>query len=467
MQHMTLVFQPTPRSRPTLDQLLIEQQDPLFAELPQVAHARGIRRPLRTGTQDVKPRRRLAAARRASPWTRSRAAAPGLPSAASRRRSKPPSRPSIHNYLVDGKMHYARRAEPSIPAAFAGVVTGIGALHDFAPHSRSVKARPRLTSSITGNHFVLPGDFATIYDLQDAVQQRHQWHRTDDRRGGPNRPLHRQQSRSQRHARGHREWTATAVRCGDVPQSRWLARADSSNFQTVICSRHHRPGVVTTDVDEANLDVEWSGAIAPNANADVRDRDTAANNGDGAFGALQYAVDNIRFRRTSSASATGSANRRSTPPRESYLTMAGQQANAQGQTIVAPSGDSGAADCDSTLPATLGPRRRFPGEPSHCDLHGGNDVFRGLRQHQRPECGDSILGRVDERHHRPRRWPTFPRPHGTTRHRRYYTSLSPAVEASARFPPSLPGRPVQACPTTASATCPTFRSVRRPIMTAT
>ncbi len=79
---------------------------------------------------------------------------------------------SIHNYLVDGTLHYSPASEPSIPAAFAGVVTAIGGLHDFRPQPRSRARRinPRLTSSISGNHFLVPGDFGTIYNLPDYVQ---------------------------------------------------------------------------------------------------------------------------------------------------------------------------------------------------------------------------------------------------------------------------------------------------------
>src|ERR1700686_3914870 len=70
----------------------------------------------------------------------------------------------IHNYLVNDEIHIANATNPSVPAALADSVLHIGHLHDFAPKPRAI-ARPHLTSFVTGNHFVSPADFATIYDV--------------------------------------------------------------------------------------------------------------------------------------------------------------------------------------------------------------------------------------------------------------------------------------------------------------
>src|SRR5271165_1333482 len=71
----------------------------------------------------------------------------------------------IHNYVVGGKAHFAASTDISIPEAFSGVVAGVTGMHDFGPRPRNRIIRPRLTSSLTGNHFMVPGDFATIYNL--------------------------------------------------------------------------------------------------------------------------------------------------------------------------------------------------------------------------------------------------------------------------------------------------------------
>src|SRR5450759_1356654 len=85
-------------------------------------------------------------------------------------------RTQIHMYQVDGEMHYANSTEPSVPAAMQGVVQGIQVLHDFRLKAKSrnptklvVPANgmsPNNTSSSSGNHYLAPDDFATIFDIQ-------------------------------------------------------------------------------------------------------------------------------------------------------------------------------------------------------------------------------------------------------------------------------------------------------------
>ena len=73
-------------------------------------------------------------------------------------------RTEIHTYLVNVEIHIANSTDPSVPAAFADSIVAVGHLHDFAPKPRAT-ARPHLTSFVTGNHFVSPADFATIYNV--------------------------------------------------------------------------------------------------------------------------------------------------------------------------------------------------------------------------------------------------------------------------------------------------------------
>src|SRR5207249_3560197 len=96
------------------------------------------------------------------------------------------------------------------------------------------------------------------------------------------------------------------------------------------------------DETEADLDLEWSGAIAPNANIVYV---TVGNNPNfNVFNSLQYAINNNSAPVISISYGNCEANL----PRSFVLTMRqwAQQANAQGQTISGPSGDDGAADCD-------------------------------------------------------------------------------------------------------------------------
>src|SRR6202007_1827025 len=69
----------------------------------------------------------------------------------------------LHDYLVDGEIHFANATDPFVPSALADSDLAIQNLHNFQPKPR---VHPRFTSHITGEHFIAPGDFATIYDVQ-------------------------------------------------------------------------------------------------------------------------------------------------------------------------------------------------------------------------------------------------------------------------------------------------------------
>ena len=98
------------------------------------------------------------------------------------------------------------------------------------------------------------------------------------------------------------------------------------------------PGVVSDDIGEANLDVQWSGAVARNANI------IYVNSNNGAFDSMFYAIGNNVAPVISIS--YGDCEQHFSASDINSLTAIGNQANAQGQTIVGPSGDSGAADCD-------------------------------------------------------------------------------------------------------------------------
>src|SRR5262249_50372282 len=111
--------------------------------------------------------------------------------------------------------------------------------------------------------------------------------------------------------------------------------------EVVLVPGSSDPGTNNDDLGESDLDLEWSGAVARNAHL------IFVNSNDGAFDALQYTVDQ-NLTPVVSISYGGSEKTFSTQD-ISMLMALGQQAAAQGMTIVAASGDSGAADCDSNV----------------------------------------------------------------------------------------------------------------------
>ena len=126
----------------------------------------------------------------------------------------------------------------------------------------------------------------------------------------------------------------------DVVTFRNVSNLPPVNLQVVLVPGDQDPGVVSNDVDEANLDVEWSGAVARDASL------IYVNSQNALFSAIPYAIDqdlapviSISYGLCEAQLSSSEIN---------TLTTVTQQANAQGQTVVASSGDSGPADCDYT-----------------------------------------------------------------------------------------------------------------------
>ena len=222
---------------------------------------------------------------------------------------------SIHRFVLNGETHYANTTSPRLPTAFAGMVAGITSLNDFRPRAMSIA---HFTSSISGSHFLVPGDVGTIYNINslyssgidgtgEAIAVVGQTLLTPNDDGT--------------HA--------------DIDAFRTNAGLPAVNLQFV---KTGMPTYSKGDVDEANLDLEWSGAVAPKAQLIFVYSDNAL------FTSLPYIVTNnlapvisVSYGNCESAfSSTDIAT----------LTTILQQANTQGQTITAASGDSGAADCD-------------------------------------------------------------------------------------------------------------------------
>jgi subtilase family serine protease len=171
----------------------------------------------------------------------------------------------IHNFSLHGQTYYANATEPAVPAALAEVVLGFRGLDNYRlkPHSlfRHVGASragpgpnavrpyttdggepPNFTSGISGNTFLSPGDIAILYDLNPlysngingAGQTLAIMGQTDLYNGGS-------------------DITAFRTAAGLPP-----------NTPTIILDGSD-PGLTADDIAEASLDLEWSGAVAPNA----------------------------------------------------------------------------------------------------------------------------------------------------------------------------------------------------------
>jgi uncharacterized protein (TIGR03437 family) len=253
----------------------------------------------------------------------------------------------IHNYLVNGEVHYANASDPSVPAAFASVVKGIRGLNDFRmkPRLRAARLKVRYNSADCGEHCVAPDDFATIYNVAPLYS------------AGIN---------------GTGQKIAVAgqieVNLSDIEQFRSMFNLPANDPQLTLVPGSRNPGSNPNsgDLAESDLDLEWSGAVARNANiVFVYATDVMT--------AVAYAIDQ---KLAPVLSLSYGSCELETPASEynAFVDWA-QQANAQGMTWLAASGDDGAADCDDSQNPGLAVD--LPGSVPEVTSVGGTEFNEG------------------------------------------------------------------------------------------
>jgi len=253
----------------------------------------------------------------------------------------------IHEYVVNGETHFANASEPSIPAAFAGVIGQIRGLNNF--HARPAQRRPSFLPNYTtsrGSHYLAPDDWATIYDVTPLYA------------AGIN-------------GAGQTIVVAgqTQVNPSDVQTFRASYGLPANNPQLLLVPNSQDPGVSSDDVDEANLDLEWSGAVARNASiVFVYSSDVMQS--------IQYAIDQNLAPVISSSYGLCEQE---TPMSDANSFRAwAKQGNAQGITWFEASGDTGGADCgDSQNP---GLAVDTPGSVPEITAIGGTEFVEGSGQ---------------------------------------------------------------------------------------
>lgn len=241
-------------------------------------------------------------------------------------------RTEMHHYLVDGELHFANATDLSVPAAFAGTVLGIGNLSDFRAKPRGVASSDQPSAHYTDSssppiHYLAPADFATIYDL------------------GPLYTAGFDGTGQTIAIVGQTAIYTTAPDPADIDNFRTAAglpATTSTNFQQTLVPLSGTAVVDPAALPEADLDLEWAEAVAPNVNLNYVYVGNASNFN--AFDALKYAIDNNLAPVISITYGTCEPILGKTEALT--LQQEAQQANAQGQTIIAASGDAGAADCD-------------------------------------------------------------------------------------------------------------------------
>jgi subtilase family serine protease len=286
---------------------------------------------------------------------------------------------SIHNLSVNGEAHFANITNISVPSAFANVVGAVTGLHDFRPKPRvhTSVATPRFTSSISEDHFVAPGDIYAIYQVSSTLLSA----------GGVGIGT----------ARTGCTVVAPLTQCGDIAVTgqvdiyladiaafRSASGLSATNLPTVLlaagstdpgqaCTNPNQnlcfPSPNESDLAESSIDLEWSGAMAPSATI------LFVNGFDVMFNSMTYAVDSdlapiITTSYGNCEAAWGSTD-------INTLNQLFKQANAQGQTVLAASADTGAADCDAGPLAEEGVTVDFPGSSPYVTSMGGTQFNEG------------------------------------------------------------------------------------------
>ncbi len=244
---------------------------------------------------------------------------------------------AIHQYQVEGKTYTANASDPQIPAALAPVVAGIVSLNNFPRQShvrmvgiaRKIAGKPGLEPLFTfpnpfgsGTFYgMAPGDFATIYNSKSLIS-------TGNDGTGQTIAIVGE----------------TNINVADVQAFRQMFGLPANFTSANIILNGEDPGITSTDEEsEADLDVEWSGAVAPGATVDlVVSASTPASQGVdlSVLYIIEHNLAGVMSENYGSCEAgLGSGG-------NAYYNVLWEQAAAQGITAMVSTGDNGSAACD-------------------------------------------------------------------------------------------------------------------------
>jgi subtilase family serine protease len=254
---------------------------------------------------------------------------------------------AIHKFVVDGEQHWANVKDPAIPAALTPAVAGVVSLHNFFPkpmsrvtnaashghaigNSSSARSQVTFTSNACGLTAVVdclglgPTDFATIYNVL---------------------PL----------------WNAGIDGTGEtiaIANDSNINTQDVTDFRSLFGLPAKLPTVTvngtdpgkTADEVEAILDVEWSGAIAKNANIDLVVSPSSQNAGTFGGDLSDTFIVNEASTPSVLSESFGACELFVGTTENTFYNTTWQQGATEGITVLVSSGDDGSAACDFDNP---------------------------------------------------------------------------------------------------------------------
>ena len=238
----------------------------------------------------------------------------------------------LHYYQWRGKKYLANTTDIAIPAQFAAVSRGVVSLDNFGKRpprlmQGTYKVQPNLTATGQTNvYYLSPGDFSAIYNTKGLLSSGYDG-------TGISIAVTAQSD----------------IELTDVQAFRQIFVSSQPNDPNFVVSGPD-PGLVDpVDLQEAQLDVEWAGGVAPGATINL----IVAGSTDTTSGvdlAAAYAVDN---RIAPILTYTyGACEALLTPTQNAFYNALWQQAAAEGITVLVATGDNGAAGCDSANSGT-------------------------------------------------------------------------------------------------------------------
>jgi subtilase family serine protease len=259
---------------------------------------------------------------------------------------------SIHSFQAGERQFYSNTTEPQIPAALIPVVNGVAHLNTIQPrpylHSASAgqfnpetrrleplnatadnAVRPGLTLTSSGAYtfYMVPGDAATVYDTPNTTFNANYTSGTS--------------------------YTGTGVKIGIGGDATILASV-VGNYRSLFlgsatsvtlnyctsyssCSGNPGSGYVSGDADEAYLDTELSGGLAPGATIYYYASPDLYTGIEAAINANVVDIFSLSF---------GECEQNMSTSDNALINGWWQQAANQGIAVTVSTGDSGSASCD-------------------------------------------------------------------------------------------------------------------------
>jgi subtilase family serine protease len=240
-------------------------------------------------------------------------------------------------YRVGRKTHIANATDVAVPEALAEVVRGVASLNNFEKRpprhvaegvagrdsqGQKIRLQPSLTPvGATNTYYLTPEDLSAVFNTKALLS-------AGIDGSGISIAVTAQSN----------------IELTDVQKFRQIFRLKANDPNVVVSGLD--PGVASqADAEEAQLEVEWAGAVAPGATIDLVVAGSTATTS-GVDLAAAYAIDNevapiLTYTYGSCEQALGAAG-------NAFYNALWQEAAAEGITVLVAVGDNGAAGCEDT-----------------------------------------------------------------------------------------------------------------------